>query len=352
MQTTDEIREVREAHKLDMLALESYLQGHVDISGDLMIHQFSFGQSNPTYLLTAQDKAYVLRKKPPGKLLPSAHAVDREYRILKALEKTDVPVPKMVLLCEDESILGTPFYVMEKVEGRIFRVPTLPDATGRKERFAIFDAMNDTLAKVHKVDWQAAGLESFGKPGNYMDRQVGKWSKQYLASQTDTINSMNHLMEWLPRNIPDDDSTTIVHGDFRLENMILHPTEPKVVAVLDWELSTLGHPLADLAYNCMGYYLPSMGGRTFGYSDVDFAATGIPTEDAYTAAYCQRMQRGDIPNWSFFMAFSMFRLAAIVQGVYRRGLDGNASAANAKTYGTYVQFLSDAGWNLVHPDAT
>lgn len=349
MKPTEEIREVREAHKLDMPALVSYLQGQMNLSGDLKIQQFSFGQSNPTYLLKDRDRAYVLRKKPPGKLLPSAHAVDREYRILKALEKTDVPVPKMVLLCKDDAILGTPFYVMEHVEGRIFRVPTLSDVADRDMRSAIFDAMNETLARVHKVDWQALGLVDFGKPGNYMARQVGKWSKQYLASKTDPIDSMDRLMEWLPRNIPDDDSTTIVHGDFRLENMIVHPTEPEVVAVLDWELSTLGHPLADLAYNCMGYYLPSLGGRTFGYADVDFEATGIPTQDAYVAAYCQRTQRRNIPNWSFFMAFSMFRLAAIVQGVYKRGLDGNASSANAKTYGTYVQFLSDAGWQLVNP---
>jgi aminoglycoside phosphotransferase (APT) family kinase protein len=349
MKPTNEIREVREAHKLDTHRLVSYLQGKMDISGDLEIKQFSFGQSNPTYLLTQHDKAYVLRKKPPGKLLPSAHAVDREYRILKNLEKTDVPVPKMVLLCEDADIIGTPFYIMEHVEGRIFRDPTLPDASGPKERAAIFDAMNETLARVHGVDWQAMGLRDYGQPGNYMARQVGKWSKQYRASKTDPIQSMDQLMEWLPRNIPDDDSTTIVHGDFRLENMIVHPTESRVVAVLDWELSTLGHPLADLAYNCMGYYLPSMGERSFGFSDIDFKATGIPTEDAYMAAYCERTQRKDIPNWSFFMAFSMFRLASIAQGVYKRGLDGIASAANAKTYGVYVQFLSDAGWNLVKP---
>lgn len=349
MKAKEEITEVREAHKLDMPALVSYLQGKMDISGDLKIKQFSFGQSNPTYLLTDQHKAYVLRKKPPGKLLPSAHAVDREYRILKILGKTDVPVPKMVLLCEDVSIIGTPFYIMEHLKGRVFRIPALPDIADRNQRSAIYDAMNETLAKIHKVDWQGMGLGDYGQPGNYMTRQVGKWSKQYLASRTDPIDSMDRLMEWLPLNIPDDDSTTIVHGDFRLENMIVHPSEPRVVAVLDWELSTLGHPLADLAYNCMGYHLPSLGGRTFGISDIDFKSKGIPTEDAYIEAYCQRSQRSDIPNWSFFMAFSMFRLASIVQGVYRRGLDGNASAANAQEFGIFVQFLSDAGWNLVKP---
>ena len=282
-------------------------------------------------------------------MLPSAHAVDREYRILKALEKTDVPIPKMFLLCEDAAVIGTPFYVMEYLQGRIFRNPALPEVSGPIERAAIFDAMNEALTKIHGVDWQAIGLADFGQPGNYMARQVGKWSKQYVASQTDVIESMDRLMEWLSRNIPDDDSTTIVHGDFRLENMIVHPTESRVVAILDWELSTLGHPLADLAYNCMGYYLPSHEGSAFGFADIDFEATGIPTEDTYLAAYCKRTRRSNITHWPFFMAFSMFRLAAIAQGVYKRGLDGNASAANAKTIGIYVQILADAGWNLVKP---
>jgi aminoglycoside phosphotransferase (APT) family kinase protein len=331
-----------------MPKLIQYLKSQMEISGDVKIHQYSYGQSNPTYRLSDKNRTIVLRKKPPGKLLPSAHAVEREYRILKSLENTDVPVPKMMLLCTDPSIIGTPFYVMEHVQGRIFREPTLPEIKNPKERGAIYDAMNDTLAKIHLVDWQAQGLSDFGKPGNYMARQVGKWTKQYLASQTDVIDSMDRLMEWLPQNIPDDDSTTIVHGDFRLENSIVHPTEPRILAVLDWELSTLGHPLADLAYNCMGYYLPSLGGRTFGFSDVDFKTSGIPTEEVYVAAYCKRTQRNDIPNWPFFMAFSMFRLAAIVQGVYKRGLDGIASAENAKTYGAYVQFLSDAGWQLIN----
>ena len=352
MKPGNEIRAVRKAHKLDMPTLVSYLRERIDVSHKLTIQQFSFGQSNPTYLLTDRNKTYVLRKKPPGKLLPSAHAVEREYRILKALEKTDVPVPKMVLLCNDSGIVGTPFYIMEHVEGRIFRNPTLPDMENPKERFAVYDAMNETLARIHSVDWQAMGLENYGKSGNYMTRQVGKWSKQYMASKTDPIQSMDNLMEWLPQNIPDDDRTTIVHGDFRLENMVLHPTESKVVAVLDWELSTLGHPLADLAYNCMGYYLPSLGGSAFGISDVDFETTGIPTVDVYTAAYCKRTQRKDILNWSFFMAFGMFRLAAIVQGVYKRGLDGNASAADAQSFGNLVHFLSDAGWNFINPDVS
>jgi aminoglycoside phosphotransferase (APT) family kinase protein len=253
----------------------------------------------------------------------------------------------MHLLCEDASVIGTPFYVMENVSGRIFRDPTVPEAADRNERAAIFDAMNDTLARIHNVDWQAAGLGDFGKPGNYMARQVGKWTKQYMASKTHPVESMERLIEWLPKNIPQDDSTAIVHGDFRLENIIIHPAEPAVRAVLDWELSTLGHPLADLAYNCMGYYLPSMGERALGYAGTDFEKAGVPTEKRYIASYCKRTHRSRIDGWPFFMAFGMFRLAAIVQGVYKRGIDGIASAANAKQYGAYVRFLSDAAWGLV-----
>jgi aminoglycoside phosphotransferase (APT) family kinase protein len=348
MDTSNEIIEVRTAHRFDKDRLIGYLiEKLAGFSGDLEIRQFGFGQSNPTYLLSDYEKEYVLRKKPPGKLLPSAHAVEREYRILSALSETDVPVPRMYLLCEDESVLGTPFYIMEMVRGRIFREPTAPGASDSKERTAIFDAMNDTLAKIHKVDWEALGLADFGKPGNYMARQVGKWSKQYVASKTGYVESMEQLIKWLPENIPEDDSTTIVHGDFRLENMIFHPKESRVLAVLDWELSTLGHPLADLAYNCMGYHIPALGGKAFGFVGIDLSKMGIPTEDEFVQTYCLRTGRKDIPNWIFFMAFGLFRLAAIVQGVYKRGLDGIASAASAKEYGPYVQYLSDTAWNLV-----
>lgn len=344
----EEVTQVRKAHRFDPGKLVDYLKENLaDYSGDLEIRQFGFGQSNPTYLLSDNKREYVLRKKPPGKLLPSAHAVEREYRILSALGETDVPVPKTCLLCVDASVVGTPFYIMEMVRGRIFREPTAPGASSSEERAAIFDAMNDTLAKIHTVDWKALGLADYGKPGNYMARQVGKWTKQYVASKTGQVESMDRLIQWLPENIPADDSTTIVHGDFRLENMIFHPTKPHVLAVLDWELSTLGHPLADLAYSCMGYHLPALGGKTFGFIGIDIDKMGIPTLDEFVQAYCRRTGRNDIPNWVFFMAFSLFRLAAIVQGVYKRGLDGIASAANAKEYGTYVQFLSDTAWNLV-----
>ena len=348
MDTIPEIVEIREAQRFNEKALEKYLRSELEgFSGELTVSQFSFGQSNPTFLLSAGDKEYVLRKKPPGKLLPSAHAVDREYRILKALEKTDVPVPRTNLLCQDESIIGTPFYVMQRMSGRVFRTPTAPEVSDAKERSAIFDDMNATLAKIHTVDWKALGLEDFGKPGNYMARQVSRWSKQYEASQTEHIESMDNLMKWLNKNIPADDTTSIVHGDFRLENTMVHATEPRIIAVFDWELSTLGHPLADLAYNCMGYHLPDMGDKRTAYTSVDLEQWGIPTEAAYIDAYCARTGRSEIADWDFYIAFSIFRLAAIVQGVYKRGLDGIASSDTARTYGAMVKGLSDAGWAII-----
>ncbi|NIS59556.1 MAG: phosphotransferase [Proteobacteria bacterium] len=348
MSSTKEIIQVMSAHRFDKRALADHLGANMQgLSGILTVRQFGYGQSNPTFLVSASGKEYVLRKKPPGKLLPSAHAVDREYRILKALNDTDVPVPETYLLCEDESIIGTAFYVMELIKGRIFRDPTASQVSDAKERAAIFDAMNETLAKIHLVDWNKLGLADYGKPGNYMARQVSRWTKQYEASKTDEIRSMNNLIQWLAKNIPEDDSTTIAHGDYRLENLIIHPTEPRVIAVLDWELSTLGHPLADLAYNCMLYHLPASGGRLSGYGGLDLKALGIPSEANYVATYCRRTGRNKIANWEFFLAFGMFRLAAIVQGVYKRGLDGIASSDKAKTYGVHVEFLSDIAWQLV-----
>jgi aminoglycoside phosphotransferase (APT) family kinase protein len=348
MNVMPEIVETREAHRIDEKKLAGYLKAHMpEFSGDMTISQFAFGQSNPTYLLSTADGEYVLRKKPPGKLLPSAHAVDREYRILKSLENTDVPVPKTYHLCEDDSIIGTAFYIMERMQGRVFREPTATQAANAEERRAIFDAMNDTLAKIHKVDWKTLGLENFGKPGNYMARQVSRWTKQYEASKTEDIDSMDRLIQWLNANIPADDSTTIVHGDFRLENTMIHATRPQVIAVFDWELSTLGHPLADLAYNCMGYHLPDLGDKRMSLGSDNIEGYGIPTEEEYIADYCRRTGRSSIPNWDFFIAFSVFRLAAIVQGVYKRGLDGIASSDNAKTYGDYVKFLSNAAWQIL-----
>lgn len=350
----EEIRDVRKAHRFDEAVLADYLKEHLDgFSGKLAVRQFGYGQSNPTYLLSDIEtgRNYVLRKKPPGKLLPSAHAVDREYRVIEALGKTDVPVPEVHHLCRDASIVGTPFYVMAHVEGRIFRNPAVPEAADAAERRAIFEAMIETLARIHLVDWESLNLADFGKPGNYMARQTGRWSKQYTASQTDDIESMDRLMAWLAGHVPDDETTSIVHGDFRLENMIVHPTEPRVIAVLDWELSTLGHPLADLAYACMGYHIPAGSNQSFGYLGIDFEKTGIPNESAFVAAYCRRTGRENIPDWTFYIAFSLFRIAAIVQGVYKRGLDGNASASDAKSYGEMVKGLADVAWNLVETGA-
>jgi aminoglycoside phosphotransferase (APT) family kinase protein len=235
---------------------------------------------------------------------------------------------------------------MKRAEGRIFRNPSMPEVSSADERGAIFEAMNETLAKLHQVDLKAVGLEDFGKSGNYMSRQVDRWTRQYEASKTDEIESMESLIQWLTENIPDDKTTTIVHGDYRLENMVIHPTEPLVIAILDWELCTLGHPLADLAYNCMLYHFPAGSGTNLGLGGLDLEALGIPSEADYVDAYCRRMGRGPIPNWSFFLAFSIFRVAAIVQGVYKRGLDGIASSAKAESFGIYVRFLSDTGWQI------
>jgi aminoglycoside phosphotransferase (APT) family kinase protein len=315
--------------------------------GKLEVRQFGFGKSNPTFLLSDGHREYVLRKKPPGKLLPSAHAVEREYRILKTLNRTDVPVPETYLFCEDESIIGTPFYLMERVKGRVFRNITLEEISTREERAAIFSSMAYTLVRIHQVDWEGLGLADYGKPGNYMARQISRWTKQYKASWTQDIESMNNLMQWLDDNIPEEDTTTIVHGDFRLENLVIHPVDPRVAAVLDWELSTLGHPFADLAYNCMVYYFPANRKLRPGYKGLNLAELGIPTEGAHVEAYCRRTGRSGIPNWNFFIAFSIFRLAAIIQGVYRRGLDGIASFESASLYGSQVRMLADIGWQVV-----
>lgn len=347
MSSADEIIPVRPAHRFDEEALSRYLADKLEgFEGNLTVKQFGQGQSNPTYLLGSADREWVLRKKPPGKLLPSAHAVDREYRVIKALQDTDVPVPEACLLCEEDTVVGTPFYVMKRAEGRIFRVPSMPEVSSAKERTAIVDAMNETLAKLHQVDLKAVGLEDFGKSGNYMSRQVSRWTRQYEASKTDEIESMESLIQWLNEKIPDDETTTIVHGDYRLENMVIHPTEPRVVAILDWELCTLGHPLADLAYNCMPYRFPAESGTNLGLGGLNLESLGIPSEEDYVDAYCRRMGHGPIPNWSFFLAFSIFRVAAIVQGVYKRGLDGIASSARAESLGIYVRFLSDTGWQI------
>lgn len=335
---------VRANHKFNEGALADFLrtQGAIG-SAPLVVQQFAGGQSNPTFFLTSGASRFVLRKKPPGQLLKSAHQVDREYRIMSALAKTDVPVPTMVALCQDPSVIGTDFYVMEYLEGRIFRDPQLP-GIAPKERAAIYDSMNDVMAKLHKVDFNAIGLGDYGRPGNYFERQIARFITQYRAAQTDQIPEMEQLIDWMPTHIPAEDSVSIAHGDYRLENTMFHATEPRMIAVLDWELSTIGHPLADVAYNCMGYHV--MNPRQGGLVGLDYAATGIPSEKDYVAAYCRRTGRGTIEYWSFYLSFAVFRLASISQGVYKRGLDGNASSENAATFGNSCQFLAQHAWRL------
>jgi aminoglycoside phosphotransferase (APT) family kinase protein len=342
------VADVKPSHAFDVASLERYMREHVaDFKGPLTVRQFVGGQSNPTYYLHTPGAEYVLRRKPPGKLLPSAHAVDREYRVITALGQTDVPVPRTYALCEDPEVVGTPFYIMSCVRGRVLVDPRLP-GLGPSERAAIYDAMNDVLARLHNVDYQAAGLGDFGRTGNYFTRQIHRWTTQYRASETERIEAMERLIEWLPAHIPDDDQTTLVHGDYRLGNMILHPSEPRVLAVLDWELSTLGHPLSDLAYNCIPYHLS--GDRLEGFQGADLAP-GMPTEEAYLAAYCRRTHRPPIEHFDFYVAFSMFRLAAIAQGIMGRVLAGTANDPNAIERGRRARPMAETAWALVAPHA-
>ncbi|SFU06850.1 phosphotransferase family protein [Mesorhizobium sp. YR577] len=337
---------------LDRDVLAPYLEAEVPgFSGLETIEKFKAGQSNPTYLLTAQSGRYVLRAKPPGQLLKSAHQVDREYRVMKALAGTAVPVPRMLHLAPEESPIGRMFYLMEFMEGRIFWDPALPEASSNDERAAIYDAMNATLAALHDVDVEAAGLADYGKPGNYFERQLARWTSQYRASETGGIADMDRLIAWLETHMPADDGiVSLVHGDYRLDNMIFAPDRPQVLAVLDWELSTLGHPFSDIAYQCMQWRLPHQSGFR-GLGGIDRAALGLPSEEAYVAAYCRRRGLQEIPRWTFFLAFSFFRLAAICQGVYKRALDGNASnPEKARMYGEAVKLLSHLAAELIDKD--
>jgi len=342
--STEDVAPVAPQHRFDEAALARFMAARVaGFAPPLGVAQFEGGMSNPTFLLRdGGGRRYVLRKKPPGKLLPSAHAVEREFKVIAALARTDVPVAKAYALCEDASVIGQAFYIMEHVRGRVFRNYTLPDATPA-ERAAIYDAMNDALARLHTVDYAAIGLGDYGKEGGYAPRQIARWSAQYQASRTDDVPAMDALMRWLPAHIPAADETTIVHGDFRLENMIWHATEPRVLAIVDWELGTLGHPLADLAYNCLPWHVPD-GNR--GDLAKVAAGSGIPAEAAYVAAYCRRTGRAGIADWPFYLVLSLFRLAAIAQGVYKRGLDGNASSPGALERGAKARQLADAGWAI------
>lgn len=328
---------------LDVSSLAIWLREHViDFAGDLSAEKFAGGQSNPTFKLTAGDNQFVLRRKPPGVLLASAHAVDREYRVISALRSTDVPVPGAVALCEDESVIGSMFYLMECLEGRVFWDPALPELNN-DERAAVYDDMNRVLAALHSVNLEAVGLADYGRPGNYFERQVKRWSKQYRASETEHVPAMESLMEWLVESMPEDDGrVSLVHGDYRLDNVMFHPTEPRIIAVLDWELSTLGNPIADLAYQIMAWQLPRDAGIN-GMGGVDRKALGIPSDGAYITRYCERTGRDEIQNWNFYMAFCFFRLAAIVQGVKKRALDGTASSPEAESRGDLVNPLAELG---------
>ena len=329
---------------LDIEKLENYLTQHMpEFKGPLTAEKFAGGQSNPTFKLTAGSGTYVLRRKPPGQLLKSAHAVDREFKVISALESTDVPVPKTYILCEDNAVIGSMFYIMEYLEGRIFWDSSLPEVSSNEERTAIYDEMNRVLAALHNVDIDAVGLREYGAPGNYVERQINRWIKQYRASETDFIPEMEELITWLPENMPAYDGTvTLAHGDYRLDNVMFHPTEPRIIAVLDWELSTLGHPLADLAYQCMGWAMP---GSLMG---VDRAALGIPSDEDYIAAYCKRTGRDGIDNWNFYLAFCYFRLAGILQGIKKRAQIGTASSDEARAKGEMVKPLAEMGVAIIH----
>jgi len=335
--------EVREQHRFDEARLQAWMEANVaDFRGPLTVQQFKGGQSNPTYKLITPRQNYVLRRKPPGTLLASAHAVDREYRVITALHGVGFPVARTFGLCMDDSVIGTAFYLMDCVEGRVIWDTRFPDVSV-ETRAAHFDAMNATIAQLHTIDYAAIGLADFGKTGNYFERQIARWSKQYLADEAaGRVSDMDKLVEWLPAHVPAGDETGIVHGDYRCDNMIFHPTEPKVLAVLDWELSTLGHPLADFTYHLMMYRMPP--GITAGLVGADLAALRIPTEAEYVAAYCRRTGRQDIGNLGFYFAFNMFRLAAIIHGIRGRVARGTAASAHAKQMASFVEPLAELAW--------
>jgi aminoglycoside phosphotransferase (APT) family kinase protein len=341
------LRQTPAQHSFDTQRLNAWMQGHIaGFSGPIDVQQFAGGQSNPTFLVQSPAHRYVLRRKPPGKLLPSAHAVDREFRVLAALEGTPVPVAHVHALCEDPDVIGSAFYVMDYVEGRIFWDALLPEVPAPQRR-AVYSEMVRVLAALHSVDYAAVGLGDFGKPGHYVERQVSRWTQQYRASETEKLESMERLIEWLPKHIPDDEQTSIVHGDFRLDNTIFHPTEPRIQAVLDWELSTLGHPLVDFAYYCLRFHLPVAEFR--GLGGVDPESHALPTEAEAVAQYCRLRGIAPVPakDWAYYQAFCMFRLAGILQGVLARALQGNASSATALQAGRRARPLAELGWKRV-----
>ncbi len=340
---------VPQRHQVDLAALQHWLREHVPgFAGPLSIELFKGGQSNPTYRLNTPAATYVMRAKPgpAARLLPSAHAVEREYRVLAALARTAIPVARVHALCEDEAVIGRAFYVMEYVPGRVMWDPSLPGVSNI-ERAAIYDEMNRVIAALHSLDPVAIGLADFGKPGNYFVRQIGRWSKQYQASETEPIEAMNRLLEWLPQHVPPGDEASIVHGDYRLDNLIFDGSQPRVLAILDWELSTLGHPLADFAYHCLAWHVAP--GQFRGIAGLDLAALGIPSERAYVQAYCRRTGRAEaqtLAHWDFYLAYNAFRLAAILQGIMKRAVDGTAASAQARETGSRARPLAELGWQI------
>lgn len=345
---------VQSPHAIDTPALERWLAAHLPgFQGPLQVEKFAGGQSNPTYRLITPSRSYVMRAKPGpvAKLLPSAHAIEREFRVMSGLAGTAVPVARMHVLCEDESVIGRAFYVMEHVDGRVLWDQSLPGMTPAQRR-AHYLEMNRVLAALHQVDVHAAGLGDYGKPGNYFERQIGRWSKQYLASITQPIPEMDRLIEWLPAHIPamarDEAMVSIVHGDYRLDNLMFHPSEPRVLAVLDWELSTLGHPLADFSYHCMSWHIPP--GMFRGIAGLDIASLGIPSEQEYIAWYCERTgfasPQALMADWNFYLAYNMFRLAAILQGIAKRVEDGTASSAQARQSGAGARPMAELAWSF------
>lgn len=347
-------RPVSEQHAFDTDALTAWMARHVDgFAGPLQVEMFKGGQSNPTYKLITPGRRYVMRSKPGpvAKLLPSAHAIEREFRVMQGLAGTDVPVPHMYALCEDESVIGRAFYIMEFMEGRVLWDQSLP-GMAPAERAAIYDEMNRVIAALHSVKFAERGLAGYGKSGNYFERQIGRWSKQYVASITQPIPEMDRLMEWLPAHMPasarDESRVSIVHGDYRLDNLMFHPSEPRVIAVLDWELSTLGHPLADFSYHCMAWHIPSALSR--GIAGLDLAALGIPDETEYIRRYCERTGITDLDtlhqDWNFYLAYNMFRIAAILQGIAKRVEAGTASSAQAKASGDTARPMAELAWSF------
>jgi aminoglycoside phosphotransferase (APT) family kinase protein len=339
---SEQINHIRETAQFDLRALRCLMTEHgLAIAGPLTITPLTGGQSNPTYRISNAGRSYVLRKKPPGQLLPSAHAIEREYRVLEALCRTEVPVPEVYFYCADNAIVGTPFYLMEFLDGRVLVDQSLPGMAAA-ERDAIYCEMNRVIAKLHAVDVDAIGLSDFGRAGNYFGRQIARWTRQYRESSTRHIAAMESLMTWLPEHIPAGEQTSIVHGDYRLDNLVFHPNQPRVIGVLDWELATLGHPLADFAYNCMSWHIPAHLWR--GIGGLDLPSLGIPSESEYVQRYCSNTDARTPEHWDFYLAYNLFRIAAILQGIAKRAIEGSAAASDAEETGRKTAPLAELGW--------